>query len=93
MKTIHAVWQNGQIVPTQPVDWPEGTALAVEPIEDLRPVFPAVRNAQKHLAREIPARPSAACRNELQIQDERFLKTTRESCSENRITRNRRAEK
>jgi hypothetical protein len=32
MKTIHAVWKNGQIVPTQPVDWPEGTALAVEPI-------------------------------------------------------------
>jgi len=34
MKTIHAVWKNGQIVPTQPVDWPEGTALAVEPIEE-----------------------------------------------------------
>jgi len=33
-KTIHAVWKNGQIVPTQPVDWPEGTALAVEPIEE-----------------------------------------------------------
>ena len=35
MKMIHAVWKNGQIVPTQPVDWPEGTALAVEPIEEL----------------------------------------------------------
>ena len=34
MKTIHAVWKNGQIVPMQPVDWPEGTALAVEPIEE-----------------------------------------------------------
>ena len=33
MKAIHAIWKNGQIVPTQPVDWPEGTALAVEPIE------------------------------------------------------------
>jgi hypothetical protein len=33
-KTIHAVWKNGQIVPMQPVDWPEGTALAVEPIEE-----------------------------------------------------------
>jgi hypothetical protein len=33
MKSIHAVWKNGQIVPTQPVDWPEGTALAVEPLE------------------------------------------------------------
>src|SRR5208337_236612 len=34
MKSIHAVWKNGQIVPTQPVDWPEGTALVVEPIEE-----------------------------------------------------------
>jgi hypothetical protein len=34
MKTIHAIWRNGQIVPTQPVDWPEGTALTVEPIEE-----------------------------------------------------------
>jgi hypothetical protein len=34
MKTILAVWKNGQIVPTQTVDWPEGTALAVEPIND-----------------------------------------------------------
>jgi len=33
-KTIHAVCKNGQIVPTQPVDWPEGTALAVEPIAE-----------------------------------------------------------
>lgn len=30
---IPAIWTNGQIIPTQPVDWPEGTALAVEPIE------------------------------------------------------------
>jgi hypothetical protein len=34
MKTIHAVWKNGQIIPTQAVDWPEGTALVVEPIEE-----------------------------------------------------------
>jgi hypothetical protein len=33
MSKIHAVWKNGQIVPTQPVDWPEGTALAVGPID------------------------------------------------------------
>jgi hypothetical protein len=33
MKSIHAVWKNGQIVPTQPVDWPDGTELAVEPLE------------------------------------------------------------
>jgi hypothetical protein len=30
----HAIWKDGQIVPTQPVDWPDGTALAVEPIEE-----------------------------------------------------------
>jgi hypothetical protein len=34
MSTIHAVWKNCQIVPMQPVDWPEGTTLAVEPIEE-----------------------------------------------------------
>jgi hypothetical protein len=32
MNTIHAVWKNGQIVPTEPVDWPEGTELAVGPV-------------------------------------------------------------
>jgi predicted DNA-binding antitoxin AbrB/MazE fold protein len=32
MNTIHAVWKNGQIVPMQPVDWPEGTPLTVEPV-------------------------------------------------------------
>ena len=39
MKAIHAIWKNGQIVPTQPVDWPEGTALAVEPIEGQSPLL------------------------------------------------------
>jgi hypothetical protein len=34
MSSIHAVWKNGHIVPMQPVDWPEGTTLAVEPIEE-----------------------------------------------------------
>jgi hypothetical protein len=34
MKAIHAVWKNGQIVPTQPVDWPDGTTLSVEPIDE-----------------------------------------------------------
>lgn len=33
MRTIHAVWKDGRIVPTEPVDWPEGTALRVEPAE------------------------------------------------------------
>lgn len=32
MKTIHAVWKDGRIVPTQPVDWPDGTELSVGPI-------------------------------------------------------------
>jgi hypothetical protein len=41
MKTIHAVWKNGQIIPTQAVDWPEGTALAVEPIEESLVADPA----------------------------------------------------
>jgi hypothetical protein len=34
LKTIRAVWRDGQILPTQPVDWPEGTALTVEPVEE-----------------------------------------------------------
>ncbi len=33
MKTILAVWRKGQIVPTQDVDWPEGTALTVGPVD------------------------------------------------------------
>ena len=35
MKTIRAVWRNGQIVPTQTVDCPEGTALSVGPVEEM----------------------------------------------------------
>jgi hypothetical protein len=34
MRAIHAIWKDGRIVPTQPVDWPDGTALSVEPIEE-----------------------------------------------------------
>lgn len=33
LKTIHAVWKDGQIVPMQPIDWPDGTTLSIEPIE------------------------------------------------------------
>ena len=36
MKTIHAIWKDGRIIPTQPVDWPDGTTLTVEPIEAAR---------------------------------------------------------
>jgi hypothetical protein len=32
MKTIKATWTNGQIVPAEPVDWPEGAQLRVEPV-------------------------------------------------------------
>ena len=32
MNTIRATWENGQIVPSEPVDWPEGIALLVEPL-------------------------------------------------------------
>jgi hypothetical protein len=32
MNAIKAVWTNGQIVPAEPVDWPEGSQLIVEPI-------------------------------------------------------------
>jgi hypothetical protein len=34
MSTVDAIWENGQIVPTEPVDWPEGIVLSVEPIKE-----------------------------------------------------------
>jgi hypothetical protein len=36
MKAIHGIWKNGQVVPAQPVDWPDGTTLSIAPIENLR---------------------------------------------------------
>jgi hypothetical protein len=30
--SIKAVWTNGQIQPLEPVDWPEGSQLVVEPV-------------------------------------------------------------
>jgi hypothetical protein len=36
MKAIHGIWKNGQIIPAQPIDWPDGTSLSIEPIEDLQ---------------------------------------------------------
>ena len=36
MKAIHAIWKDGRIIPTQPVDWPEGTTLTVAPLEESR---------------------------------------------------------
>jgi hypothetical protein len=35
MKAIQAIWKDGRIIPSQPVDWPDGTALNVEPVEEL----------------------------------------------------------
>lgn len=32
MHAIKAIWINGQILPAEPVDWPEGSELIVEPI-------------------------------------------------------------
>jgi hypothetical protein len=32
MHAIKAIWKNGQILPSEPVDWPEGSELMVEPI-------------------------------------------------------------
>jgi hypothetical protein len=33
MNAIKATWTNGQILPTEPVNWPEGSELLVEPLE------------------------------------------------------------
>ena len=38
MHAIRATWTNGQIVPAEPVDWPEGSQLQVQPV---------VRNGEK----------------------------------------------
>ena len=32
MNAIKATWSNGQILPAEPVDWPEGSELLVEPV-------------------------------------------------------------
>src|SRR5947207_182869 len=32
MHAIRATWTNGRIVPAEPVDWPEGSQLLVEPL-------------------------------------------------------------
>ncbi len=33
VSAIKATWKNGQILPNEPVDWPEGSELLVEPFE------------------------------------------------------------
>src|SRR5262245_4927785 len=32
MNAVKATWTNGRILPEEPVDWPEGSGLLVEPI-------------------------------------------------------------
>jgi hypothetical protein len=32
VNSIKATWTNGQIVPAEPVDWPEGSQLVVAPV-------------------------------------------------------------
>src|SRR5712691_10411596 len=32
MHAIKAIWKNGRILPAEPVDWPEGSELLVEPV-------------------------------------------------------------
>ncbi len=32
MNAVKATFTNGQIIPSEPVDWPEGTQLVVEPL-------------------------------------------------------------
>src|SRR5580704_15874953 len=32
MHAIKAIWTNGRILPSEPVDWPEGSELLVEPV-------------------------------------------------------------
>jgi hypothetical protein len=32
MNAIRATWTNGQILPSEPVSWPEGSQLLVEPV-------------------------------------------------------------
>lgn len=32
MNAVRAIWTNGRILPSEPVDWPEGSELIVEPL-------------------------------------------------------------
>jgi hypothetical protein len=34
MNAIKATWRDGRIIPLDPVDWPDGTELLVEPVPD-----------------------------------------------------------
>jgi hypothetical protein len=32
MNAVNATWRNGQVLPGEPVDWPEGSELVIEPV-------------------------------------------------------------
>jgi hypothetical protein len=32
MNAIKATWRNGQMIPLEPVDWPDGTEARIEPL-------------------------------------------------------------
>ncbi len=32
MNAVSAIWTNGRILPSEPVDWPDGSELLVEPL-------------------------------------------------------------
>ena len=52
MNAIRATWTNGQILPNEPVAWPEGTELFIEPVT--RPARLLVRDLNKFLLRLPP---------------------------------------
>ena len=33
MNAVRAIWTNGRIQPSEPVDWPDGIKLLVEPLD------------------------------------------------------------
>ena len=39
MNAIRATWTNGQILPNEPVAWPEGTKLFIEPAGQQSPLL------------------------------------------------------
>ena len=39
MHAIKAIWKDGRILPSEPVDWPENSELLVEPVVPYREKF------------------------------------------------------
>lgn len=38
MNAITGTWKNGQIIPDNPVDWPEGCRLRIEPVPEAQTI-------------------------------------------------------